>query len=325
MTYFRLCSCCDRSFDAVVDMCPVDNQPLALIELSDKLIGSTLGASPTNKGKYSLIEVLGCGATSTVYKATQLGLTNRYVAAKVLHKSLGEYVGSVRRFEQEAYALAKIGHPNIVSVFDHGVHDDHRLYIVMEYIEGVDLQKAISKNIRINYQIAVPWFAQIASALHYAHQQGVVHRGLKPSEIMISNNGRATLLDFGLAKLMPWSGRESMHLTQTGEILGTAVYASPEQIKGEKIEPSTDIYSLGVIMYEALTGRPPFTGTSPYEIAQKHINSAPPSLKEQSSPLEVPLWLEQLVGSMLEKQVTRRPITMEICARALRTTAQPTR
>lgn len=297
MTNFRSCGFCDRKYDHATAHCVVDHQPLVLIK-TDQLVGRCAD------NRYTLVEVVGAGSTSTIYRGIHKS-TGKQIALKIPHQA--NNAKALKRFQQEAVISASVVHPHLVQIYDCGIIDD-RPYVAMEYLEGDNLQKIIS-NGRIDYKTAIPWFAGIAHALHSCHQSGVVHRGIKPAEIIVSN-GVTKLVDFSLAKLMPWSGRQSMHLTRTGEMLGVALYASPEQIKSQGINQSTDIYSLGVTLYEALTGRPPFLGNSLYEIAEQHIHQTVPQMRNLDPPVVVPEILEQVLKSMLEKDRNKRPESM---------------
>lgn len=298
MNRIALCFCCDREYRADVQFCAEDGYRLAVV-------GDGIEEFPCELGGFRLVGHIATGETSTIYRAAMPNYPGP-VALKIAHEPGLQKPNNRKRFQQEAATCTLLRHPNVVAVLDFGAIEG-RPFLAMELLEGENLKNVIKAKGAINAEEALPWFLQMCRALEFAHQQGVVHRGLKPSEIVVSGV-RAKLVDFGLSKLMPWSGRESMHLTKTGEVLGTAVYASPEQILGKRLEPATDIYSLGVVFYETLTGRPPFVGKSPYDIARQQIQARPPVFQAVNPGVRVPKWLETAIMAMLEKDVVRRPL-----------------
>jgi serine/threonine protein kinase len=223
-------------------------------------------------GRYHLIEKLGRGVMAEVYKAQAPGL-DRCVAVKVLHSFLAEqdFIG---RFEREATAMAKLQHPNIVPVFDFGC-EGGLYYMVMEFIDGPTLKAELGKRSRMGQPFdpkeAIRILVAIGSAVDYIHGQGIVHRDLKPANIMFTSEGEPMLTDFGIAKIVG-----AKRYTMTGAISGTPAYMSPEQGQGERGDERSDIYSLGVILYEMVTGRVPFQAKTPYTIIMKHIQDPPP-------------------------------------------------
>ena len=227
------------------------------------LIGKTLG-------NYQIMEELGRGGMAVVYKAYQRSL-NRYVALKVLPPQLGFDRQFVERFQREARAAAGLQHPNIVVVYDVG-HEEGVHYIVMEYLEGRTL-KAV-----IDYESPMPprrvhgIVNQIGAALDYAHQRGFVHRDVKPSNVFVGEGDRVTLTDFGIAK----AASEAQQLTRTGMLMGTPEYMSPEQASGAKVDHRTDLYALGVVLYQMVVGQAPFQGTTPHATLHAVIYEAPP-------------------------------------------------
>ena len=219
------------------------------------LIGKTLG-------QYQIIEEIGRGGMAVVYKAYQPSL-NRHVAIKVLPPQLTFDTTFVRRFQQEARSAAKLGHPNIVTVHDVGEEEGIR-YIVMQLLEGEPLNQVIRREGQMGLERVVGIVAQVASALDYAHAQGFVHRDVKPSNIIVGRDGHATLTDFGIAK-----AADGTKLTRTGTVMGTPEYMSPEQAKGEAVGSATDVYSLGIVVYEMLAGRVPFKAESTLAVLHK--------------------------------------------------------
>lgn len=222
-------------------------------------------------GRYRLLERLGDGGMATVYRAidTRLG---RNVAIKVLHAQYAHDEPFLQRFQQEAEFAASLGsHPNIVAIYDVG-QDDVYHYIVMELIEGRNLKESIQERAPFSVPEAFAIAQQVASALDFAHKRGLIHRDVKPQNIMVTADGVAKVTDFGIARTASAS-----QLTRTGMVIGTVHYFSPEQAQGKPAGPPSDIYSLGVILYEMLTGHLPFDAETPIGVAMQHLHSPPPS------------------------------------------------
>jgi eukaryotic-like serine/threonine-protein kinase len=229
--------------------------------------------------RYEMEKTLGEGGMARVYRGTDRVL-GRTVAIKVL---AGKYAGDesfVTRFRREAQAAARLNHPHVVSVFDTG-DDGDRHYIVMEYVEGETLGDLLRRQGRLPPDRAAAIAADVATALETAHETGLVHRDVKPGNVMLDRDGRVKVMDFGIAR-----AAADDTLTQTGLVLGTASYLSPEQAQGMPVDARSDIYSLGCVLYEMLTGRPPFVADTPVSIAYKHVNEEPrpPSEVEPSVP-----------------------------------------
>ncbi len=218
--------------------------------------------------RYRVIEKIGGGGMADVYRAEDLEL-GRIVALKILHKQFATDEGFLERFRREARAAAKLNHPNIVSIYDVG-QEDGVYFIVMEYVKGVTLKKLIQKDAPLSTEKVVHIAMQIAKAMEFAHQHEIIHRDIKPQNVIITETGEIKVTDFGIAR----AGSTST-MTRTGAILGTAHYISPEQAQGSVIDPTTDIYSLGVVIYEMATGELPFRGENPVAVALKHINDTP--------------------------------------------------
>ncbi|RME86197.1 MAG: serine/threonine protein kinase, partial [Planctomycetota bacterium] len=249
-------------------------------------------------GSYQIHEKVGEGGSCVVFKATCLH-TGATVALKVLKSSEVNDQKIVDRLVREAKVAGMISHPHIVKVLDSG-HEDGYYYIVLEYVEGETLREKILQHHTIPIPMAIKIFQQVVQGLAAAHGEGFIHRDIKPDNIMIDQEGNAKITDFGLAK-----GRTiDAHITQTGQILGTPYYMSPEQAQTSKLDQRSDIYSLGVTMYYALTGRVPFEGATPIEIILKHISTRPIPLSELN-PM-VPEKLESIIHKMLAKRVEDR-------------------
>jgi serine/threonine protein kinase len=270
------------------------------------LTGKTLG-------NYRIMERIGRGGMATVYKAYQPAL-ERYVAIKVIHEQLAAGDEKfLKRFQREAKAVASLRHPNIVQVFDFGTEDDVA-YMVMEYLEGTTLKaelKALAeRDETIPLEEAQRIFQAVASAVEHAHRQGMVHRDIKPANVMLTAKGDVFLTDFGIAKIVGGT-----QYTATGAITGTPAYMSPEQGQGERGDERSDIYALGVMLYEVVTGRVPFDADTPLAVILKHI-SAPLPLPRQLNPA-IPEMVEQVVLKALAKDPNDRYQTVAQMASAL--------
>ncbi|MBV8987222.1 MAG: Stk1 family PASTA domain-containing Ser/Thr kinase [Solirubrobacterales bacterium] len=248
-------------------------------------------------GRYKVISRLGSGGMADVYLAEdqQLG---RKVALKLLHRRFAEDPGFVERFRREAQAAAGLQHPNVVSVYDRGTYDG-TYYIAMEYLAGQSLKQLIRQEAPIDPVRAIDITVQILKAARFAHRRGVIHRDLKPHNVIVDDSGHAKVTDFGIAR----AGASDM--TETGSIMGTAQYLSPEQAQGHAVSAGSDLYSIGVVLYELLTGRVPFDAEAAVTIALKHVSESPrpPSSLNPSVPPE----LEQVVLWALNKNPADRP------------------
>ena len=247
----------------------------------DKYIGRLLD------NRYEILEVIGTGGMAVVYKARCHRL-NRLVAIKILKSDYLEDEDFRRRFHAESQAVAMLSHPNIVSVYDVSISMSMEAdYIVMELIEGITLKQYMEKKGFLNWKETLHFAMQIAKALDHAHSRGIVHRDIKPHNVMVLKNGSVKVTDFGIARLM------SKGNTLTKEALGSVHYISPEQAKGGRVDNRSDIYSLGVVMYEMMSGRPPYDGDSPVSVAIQHINGGAP-MPSTLNP-NIPGGLEQII------------------------------
>jgi serine/threonine protein kinase len=233
---------------------------------SSKMIGTVLS------GRYRLEAKLGSGGMSTVYLARDTTL-DRPVAVKVMHREMSEQADQLERFRQEARAVAKLSHPNVVSVIDAG-EDGGYPYIVFEYVEGETLKTRINRIGALDAQEALAYAIEIARALTVAHARKMVHRDIKPQNVMIDAEGRAKLTDFGISRQLEQDG-----MTATGRVLGTTDYVAPEQAMGRGADQRSDIYSLGVVLYETFTGEVPFAADSQVGVAMKHVNEELPDVQ----------------------------------------------
>jgi serine/threonine protein kinase len=270
----------------------------------DPLIGRILDE------KYRLDERLGEGGMGTVYRATHL-LIDRPVALKVLHPRFVEDDSAQQRFRREARAAGRLQHPNAVAVTDFGRTADGYVYIVMELLEGSTLRDVMTEEAPMPVERAVGLMSQIAAAVEAAHEGGVIHRDLKPGNIfVVQRKGLppvVKVLDFGIAKLAADSldDSDAKNLTQTGVMIGTPRYMSPEQCDGEHLTPASDVYSLGIILYEMFTGETPFNGASPLAVALQH-SSKPPRPPRELAPT-LPAEMEAVVLHALAKKPDERP------------------
>ena len=236
-------------------------------------------------GRYELLEVIGTGGMAVVYKARCHRL-NRLVAVKVLKDEFSADEDFLRRFRAEGEAVAMLSHPNIVQVFDVSASEDAN-YIVMELIDGISLKQYMEVKGILNWKETLHFATQIAKGLEHAHSRGIVHRDIKPHNVMVLKNGSVKVMDFGIAQVMNKSN------TLTKEALGSVHYISPEQAKGSFTDSRSDIYSLGVVMFEMMTGRPPYDGDSPVAVAIQHINGGAP--RPTSLNPNIPVGMEQII------------------------------
>ncbi|HEX9397112.1 MAG TPA: serine/threonine-protein kinase [Burkholderiales bacterium] len=262
-------------------------------------------------GRYAIQSELGRGAMGIVYKATDSAL-ERVVAVKTVNMAL-ERDGADRyeeRFYQEARAAAGLNHPNIVTVHDVGKSGEV-VYMAMEYIEGVELRSLIGEGRPLRLAQALSIAAQVAEGLAFAHSRGVVHRDIKPANIMVVANGPVKITDFGIARR-----RVSSELTQTGMLMGSPKYMSPEQVIGKRADHRSDIFSLGVIVYEMLTGAAPFNGENVTALMYQTVNFVPPAPSQINA--EVPVLLDHIVAKMIAKPLEERYQDAAEAARDLR-------
>ncbi len=249
------------------------------------------------KERYEIVEVLGEGGMAFVYKARDKQL-QRDVAIKTLKPNYVNQEKFVDRFRREAQTAANLNHPNIVQIFDWGIEDEP--YFVMEYIEGNTLTSIISGNRTVGLNDILYIGSQVANGLKEAHKHGLVHRDIKPGNIMITPDGKVKVTDFGIVSLQ----NEESDITKTGAVLGTASYISPEQAQGKPVSFESDLYSLGTVLYELIAGKPPFTGDSPIATATKHLTDKPEKLSNYRK--DIPKALENAILKLLEKRPSDR-------------------
>jgi serine/threonine protein kinase len=261
-------------------------------------------------GRYQVISILGKGGMGVVYRVNQIFLNKEFALKTIEKHFMSEIV--IRRFQQEARTAFALDHPNIITVNDFGVLDDSTPFLVMELIKGETLGERLKRTGCLTVAEAIPIFVQVCFGLAYAHEHGIVHRDIKPNNIMLLNGlpsgaeGSVKIVDFGIAKFTEHEGGEIQALTRTGEIFGSPLYMSPEQCSGARVDHRADVYSLGCVFYEALTGAPPCVGENAITTMMKHQSEPVISLKQASLGADFPQAIEDIVATMLAKSPDRR-------------------
>lgn len=296
------CPACDLKIPTTTAICPQDGTTIDAQKGIDQALADT----------YEFIGTIGTGGMGVIYKARQKML-NKIVAIKMLHSHLLN-IQSMLRFQQEAKAASSLTHPNVISVHDFGISEQGQPYMVMDYIEGTTLADLLKRKGALALPEAMDIFLAVCEALEHAHGHGVLHRDLKSSNIMLSEkeDGYSVhLLDFGIAKIIDTeSGGIAQQLTQTGEVIGSPLYMSPEQCMGKKVDHRSDIYSLGCILYEAVTGNPPHRGDSMIETIFKHLNETPLTLHQARPDIKFPETFNNLVMKLLANKPEDRVQTI---------------
>ncbi len=257
-------------------------------------------------GEFRIEARVGTGGMGSVYRAAQPEM-NRHVAIKILHRKYSARPDLVSRFKREARAMSHLSHPNTARVFTYGQLDDGAWYMVLEFMEGKNLAQLIRAHGPMDPERAIKIMIQICGALEEAHRAGIIHRDLKPENIFLTNQGGIEdfpkLLDFGLAKVSERQMRPgSMILTQEGMVFGTAEFMSPEQASGEPLDARSDIYSLGVILYELVSGRLPFDAKEPLQFVKMHVEEPPIPLEERAPNLQFPEGLGMILLKAMAKK-----------------------
>ncbi|HSE98643.1 MAG TPA: serine/threonine-protein kinase, partial [Blastocatellia bacterium] len=296
----KQCPECNKEFKEQLLFCPFDGHALAHGPERDSLIGNVFD------NKYRIEERIGQGGMGRVYRATHIHMDHT-VALKVLHPELASDQVAMERFRREARAAAQIHHQNAVAVTDFGVTKDNTIaYLVMEFLDGYDLSQKIERQRHLGFDEAFHITRQICAALQAAHSKGIIHRDLKPDNIWLVEGSDGSdlvkVLDFGIAKLK--STTEMIKLTQQGAIVGTPHYMSPEQCRGEDLDPRSDVYSLGVILYEMLTGEVPFQARTAVGVVIKHATESPRPPRRVRT--DMPQQVEDVVLRALEKKREQR-------------------
>ncbi len=308
----KYCPKCRRIFGADEEVCPTDR-----IVLHSEPIGPAANRLETPIGtvladRYEILAEVGRGGMSIVYKGRHV-LMDKVRAVKMLLAQLMYDQTSKKRFQQEALAASCLEHPNIIAVHDFGMAPTGQPYLVMDFLVGESLADLIKREQRIEQLRAIKIFMQACDALAHAHKKGVIHRDLKSSNIMLVEDENSTdivkVLDFGIAKLMPASGKLPQNLTQTGEVFGSPIYMSPEQCLGQTLDERSDIYSMGTMFYETLTGLPPLVGNTIVDTMQMHVAARPAPM--ESFGVHYYPELESLIFKALEKKPENRFQTMD--------------
>ncbi|MSQ81601.1 MAG: serine/threonine protein kinase [Myxococcales bacterium] len=303
----RVCPRCASETEH--EVCPTDGTQTVSVNDDRRTyeLGTVIGS------RYRIDDVIGIGGFGAVYRCTNLAM-QQTVAVKVLRTEHLSSVEHVKRFSREAQAVSRLKHPNTIHTFDFGTHTDGALYLAMEFLEGETLADRIDQKRSLYWETAVHIAVQACHSLTEAHGHGLVHRDLKPENFMLmpvaGDPNFLKVLDFGIAKLQtdPTSPRQS-NLTESGMIMGTPTYMSPEQAKGESIDGRSDVYALGVMLYEMLTGNAPFDDETAMKILVAHINMPPKPFFRSGGPDDVPFEVERVVMQCLEKDPSRRPQT----------------
>jgi serine/threonine protein kinase len=285
------------------------------LEAAQRLIGKIVNE------QYQIISAIGYGGMSVVFKAKDLKL-GKFVAIKMLLPHLMLQSHNMQRFQQEAQSASALNHPNVVAIHNYGETETGQPFLVMDLIEGTSLSSLIKKEGHLPVDRALNIFLQLTSALTHAHEHGVVHRDLKPSNILLCEQNGETdickIVDFGIAKLLPHEGRDAVSLTQTGDVFGSPLYMSPEQCKGEKLDQKSDIYSMGCLMYETLSGNPPHAGNNMLEVLYRHMNEVPKDFKSLKLGIIIPQRLEAAIFKALAKEPANRQQSMQALQDELR-------
>lgn len=313
----KACPQCRRTYTADIAFCPYDGKGLSTVSDEEELGDDPL-VGRVFIDRYHLTARIGEGGMCTVYRGTHV-LTRKLWAVKILHAELAAQRRAVKRFQKEAQAASRIDHANVIQVTDFGTSEEGYVYLVMEYLEGSTLKRAIQTDGPFSLERTVHIVRQIGDALDAAHAQNVIHRDLKPENIMLlptdeAERERVKVLDFGIAKVQE-DTTDSAPLTAQNMVMGTPQYMSPEQAKGLELDARSDIYSLGIITYEMLTGKTPFHGGPSKVILSKHANEIPPSPRRFRPDLSA--HVERVIMRALEKSPLRRPQSGSEFAREL--------
>src|SRR4051812_30372440 len=312
----RHCTQCGAATPDDARFCPRCGAPVAAAGGSDPMLGKVIA------DRYLLVEKIGQGGSGTIYRGEHTTLRKR-VAVKVLHAQLTTDDTALERFRREATTVAELDNDHILQVLDFGRTEDNRLFFAMEHLEGETLTKVIERERMLPIERALDILGQIAEALTEAHGLGYVHRDLRPRNIFLTNKrGRADfvkLLDFGLAKLVLPNVEAKQ--TAMGMTFGDPRYMSPEQARGETLDRRSDIYSLGAMAFEMLTGTPPYTGSGTFEILQQHLDAPVPRVRVSRA--DCPEWLDAVVQRALAKQPDGRFSTVTKLLESLKVREAP--
>ncbi len=299
MSFETYCPACSKRFPDGTEVCPEDGSPLLRVPEED-LVGKTVDR------RYRISEIIGQGGMGIVYRAEHQML-QREVALKVVRRDVVQDETAVKRFLTEARAIAALKNPHTVTIYDSGVTEDGALYYTMELLTGQPLSRPLRREGALDYRRAGDIIAQVCESLEEAHAMGILHRDIKPDNIfLVREKGRefAKLVDFGIAKVLGQATDGPM--TQTGMWVGTPRYLSPEQVAGEPVGATTDLYALAVVLYELLTGSPPFSGETPAQIMMMHVQDTPQPVPERNPEVTIPIALDKFIRVALEKDPRKR-------------------
>lgn len=303
----KLCLNCHKQFADEVELCPHEGSFLVPLP-NDPLIGALIDE------RYRVEGLIAKGAVGSVYKAKQ-ELLGRQVALKVLHGYLGADPESLVRFHREAKAISRLEHPNLLTLYDFGMTADGQPYFVMDLLNGTTLAKVLSTEGRLEAKRAFAIVKQVLEALSEAHKKGIVHRDIKPPNIVLiekeDTKDFVKLVDFSIAKMADNSTSDPVQLTVDGIICGSPAYMSPEQCRGGDVDGRSDIYSIGIVLFEALTGKRPFSAKDLVSLMYLHVNDVPPKLSDVEPDLQFPAVLEDMISSTLAKDPAGRPQSVE--------------
>jgi serine/threonine protein kinase len=298
----KVCLTCKKEFNGALSTCPEDGGQLMPVK-RDPLVGTVFAE------RYEILSVLGTGGMSVVYKARHRYM-DRLVAVKLLLSHLVLDNSAIQRFQQEAQAASSLGHQNIIAVYDFGVTPENQAFLVMDYLDGENLADVLERDGKIPPSRAIDVFRQVCDGLEHAHRKGIIHRDLKPSNLVLMTQEDGSelvkLVDFGIAKFLPQEGKMRQQLTHTGQVFGSPLYMSPEQCVGAKLDARSDLYSLGCLMYEALTGVHPLKGATSFETMNRHVKSKPLPFAQVAPDAAIPEELQAIVAKCLEKDPANR-------------------
>lgn len=306
----KVCLECGWLDSGALTNCPNDGSVLT----------NPFARDPAFIGKYELAGLIGSGGMGVIFKARQIAM-NKMVAVKMIHAHMISQE-SFQRFQLEGKAIGLLNHPSIINIHDFGATETGQPYMIMDYVEGKTMSDVLKRDGYLSKFRFQRIFQQICDGLAHAHKRGVLHRDIKPSNIMLIRNEQGQeairIMDFGIAKLSADTEGGAQNLTKTGEAIGSPIYMSPEQARGMKVDSRSDIYSLGCVMYEALSGSPPFVGATPLDTMLMHLNEMPLPLREASLGLEIEPAIEKIVMRLLEKEPEDRYQSMDEVSHALK-------
>lgn len=310
----KTCSECLNQYEDSFQSCPADSTLLKVIE-KDPFLGSRLA------DRYQILSVIGHGGMGVVYKARQEHM-DRFVAIKMLHSHMATEPEAIKRFYREAKTVSQVKHHNIITLYDFGISEKGQPYLVMDFLEGKNLKDLINESGPLSLKRVGSIFTQVIEALQTAHEFDLVHRDLKPANIMLRRWGNqddwVTLVDFGLSKLRDVKSKDAFQVTKSGGVCGSPSYMSPEQcLSSQVVDPRSDIYSLAICVYEAVSGKLPFQAKSAIEMLGCHVHAVPIPLGEISPQLQACSELTNLFNKALQKEPEKRYQTAEEFGRQL--------